>query len=254
MRLPQSRLRPPRSTPSVVVFLVPLSLLLLGAVTACNTSNGATRTKDGITAQTVVHDSVPASGTAGAAASALPDSFAQRIDQGRILGAPTAKVWMVMASDFQCPYCKQFHDQSFAELRRDYVDNGKIRIAFLNFPLRQHANAFPAAEAAMCASAQGKFWPMHDALFAAQARWELLREPGAVFDTLATSIGIDTTAFNACIAQKRPDAMILADEDRGERAGVKSTPTVIIGTRLLEGVRPTAAYRTTIDSALAAAK
>jgi protein-disulfide isomerase len=244
MRLPQSRLRPLRSTPSFFLFL-------LGVVTACNTSSGATRTRDGATAQSVVHDPVPAN---GATPATLPDSFAQRIDQGRILGAPTAKVWMVMASDFQCPYCKQFHDQSFAELRRDYVDNGKIRIAFLNFPLRQHANAFPAAQAAMCAAAQGKFWPMHDALFTAQVRWELLPEPGAVFDSLATSIGADAAAFKSCIDQKRPDAMILADEDRAERAGVKSTPTIIIGTEILAGVRPTASYRATLDSALAAAK
>ena len=226
-------------------FIPPFSVLAptVGAIAlaACNTSSGATRTQDGATARSVVQ-------------AAAPDSFVQRIDQARILGAPTAKVWMVMASDFQCPYCKQWHDASFATIRHDYVDNGKVRMAFLNFPLRQHANAFPAAEAAMCAGAQGKFWPMHDALFAAQQRWEILPEPRPVFDSLAASVGIDTTAMGACITAQRPDAMILADEDRAERAGVKSTPTIIIGTQVLAGAQPTAVYRHVLDSAIAAAK
>jgi protein-disulfide isomerase len=217
-------------------------VLALFAV-ACNTSDGATTTKGGITARAV------ASTTASPA-----DTFADKIDHARILGNPSAKVWMVMASDFQCPYCKQFHDQSFAALKHDYVDNGKVRIAFLNFPLQMHPNAFPAAEAAMCAGAQGKFWPMHDSLFTAQPRWESRTDAHPVFDSLATSIGIDTKAMDACIAGHLPDDMIRADVDRAERAGVQSTPTIIIGNTLIAGARPTAQFRQALDNALAATK
>lgn len=218
------------------------ALLSITVAPACNTSDGATTTKGGMTARTVVSTTdTPA------------DTFAQKIDQARILGNPSAKVWMVMASDFECPYCKQFHDQSFAALKRDYVDNGKVRMAFLNFPLQIHPNALPAAAAAMCAGAQGKFWPMHDSLFAAQPRWGALHNARPVFDTLATSIGIDAKAMDACVDAHRPDAMIQADIDRAEHAGVQSTPTIIIGNTLIAGARPTAQFRQALDDALAAA-
>jgi protein-disulfide isomerase len=92
-------------------------------------------------------------------------------DQARILGRPTAPVWVVEVSDFQCPYCKMWHDSTYETLKREYVNTGKVRLAYINFPLEKHRNAMPAAEAAMCAAAQGKFWEMHDALFDAQAKW-----------------------------------------------------------------------------------
>src|SRR5262244_3786261 len=158
-------------------------LSALIALIACNSSSGAT-THDGVTAATIV-----AARTAETPVTA--DSFAKRIDAARITGDSTAKVWMIMASDFQCPYCKQWHDESFAALRREYVNNGKVRLAYYNFPLNIHPNAVPAAEAAMCAGAQNKFWPMHDALFASQATWAPLKDPSPVFDSLGTKVGLD---------------------------------------------------------------
>ena len=86
-------------------------------------------------------------------------------DQGRILGAANAPLWVVIFSDFQCPYCKRWHDATDAVLRERYVKTGKVRLAFLNFPLRSHQHAQPAGEAAMCAAAQGKFWEFHDNFF-----------------------------------------------------------------------------------------
>src|SRR5665213_2320624 len=114
----------------------------------------------------------PVLGVAGgtANAQAAHDSTNDRADAGRILGSPNAKVWVVMASDFQCPYCKAWHDASFQKLVKDYVNTGRVRLAFLNMPLSIHPNALPAAEAAMCASVQNKFWPMQEALFATQAK------------------------------------------------------------------------------------
>ena len=236
------RMRPhPSLSSHALLSTLTICALVVVAATACNTSDGATTTKGGVTARNVAITAAPG------------DSFSQKIDQARIEGNPSAKVWMVMASDFQCPYCKQFHDQSFAALKHDYVDNGKVRIAFLNFPLEMHPNAFPAAQVAMCAGAQGKFWPMHDSLYTAQARWAPRPNPRPVFDSLATSIGIDTTAMAKCIASHLPDAMIQADIDRAEHAGVQSTPTIIIGDKLIAGARPTEQFRQALDAALAAA-
>jgi protein-disulfide isomerase len=220
-------------------------LTALVALIACTSSSEATTTYNGATAQAIVAARTADSRT-------VADSFTQRIDAARITGDSTAKVWMIMASDFQCPYCKQWHDESFATLRREYVDNGKVRLAFYNFPLAMHPNAVPAAEAAMCAGAQNKFWPMHDALFASQATWAPLKDPSPVFDSLGTKLGLDTKSFNACRASHATLPMIKADQDRAERAGVQSTPTIIIGNKLIAGAQPTDVFRRALDAALAA--
>jgi protein-disulfide isomerase len=217
-------------------------LSALIALIACNTSSGATATHDGATAGAIV----------AARAAAPADSLSQRIDAARITGDSTAKVWMIMVSDFQCPYCKEWHDESFAALRHEYVDNGKVRLAYYNFPLAIHPNAVPAAEAAMCAGAQGKFWPMHDALFASQATWAPLKDPAPVFDSLGSKVGLDAKSFNACRTTHATLAMIRADQDRAERAGVQSTPTIIIGNKLIAGAQPTDNFRHALNDALAA--
>ena len=93
-------------------------------------------------------------GTLGAPAPA--DSISDRADRGRILGDSTAAIWIIMASDFQCPFCKQWHDSTFGKLTQEYVRTGKVRLAYMNYPLPQHKNAMPAAEASMCAAVQGK--------------------------------------------------------------------------------------------------
>ena len=103
---------------------------------------------------------------------AQDSAITKAADKGRATGNPAAAIWLVEVSDFQCPWCKKFHDETFATVKKEYVDSGKIRLAYLNLPLSMHANAMPAAIAAMCASAQGKFWEMHDKLFDTQQTWE----------------------------------------------------------------------------------
>lgn len=156
-----------------------------------------------------------------------------------------------MVSDFQCPFCRQWHDEVFASLTRDYVATGKVRVAFLNFPLSGHQNALPAAEAAMCASVQGKFWEMHDAIFRAQAQWSPLSDPRPVFDSLATSVGVSLPAYRSCISSGATRPMIAADQQRASSAGVKATPTFFIGSEQIEGAVPLLQFRAALDKALA---
>lgn len=189
--------------------------------------------------------------TVGAAPVASGDTLSAQMDRGRIKGDSSAKVWLIMVSDFQCPYCKQWHDESFAALERDYVAGHRVRLAFVNYPLPIHANAWPAAEVAMCSAVQGKFWPIHDALFASQDRWISRRPPSAVLDSIAASVGVDTVALDKCVATHAAKPLIQADIDRSDRAGVRSTPTVIIGGKLVVGAQPTENYRKALDSALA---
>ena len=185
----------------------------------------------------------------------LTDSVSTAADRGRIRGSATAPIWLVEVSDFQCPYCKQWHDQSFATIDREFVQTGKVRLAYLNFPLSSiHKNARAASEAAMCASVQGKFWPLHESLFTTQTRWSALGNPMPVFDSLAVAAGANAATWRECMTSHATLPLIEADRDRSSRAGVQSTPTFFIGDRKLEGAYPVDSFRVAIEAAIAKAR
>lgn len=185
-------------------------------------------------------------------AGAATDSLAKVADASRILGSPAAKLWVIEVSDFQCPYCKQWHDDAYPMLIKDYVKTGKIRLAYVNFPLSMHQNARAAATAAMCAGAQDKFWPMHDALFASQSKWEAEQNPSATFESIAKSLGVDATSYRSCLSSPAIASLISGDQDRAQRGGVGSTPSFWVGSRMIEGAVPASAMRAAVDQALAA--
>ena len=217
-------------------------LAMLAAVLGCTPSEGA-RQAPGV-GETAA---APASDTA------VNDSVSHAVaDSARITGSPDAALWIVEISDFQCPYCRMWHDSTFDSLIESYVRTGKARFAYLNLPLPNHANAMPAAEAAMCAGLQGKFWEMHDAIFKAQQEWSGLANPWPVFTALATQRGVDPAAVRACADEDVLVPLIQADAARAVEAGVQSTPTFLIGNVMLSGAYPFEAMRQVIDSLLAA--
>jgi len=224
------------------------SLAILALALACAPANSSTQAAESST--TVRTD--PA--TLKPATAAPADSDGARADLARIQGSSTAPVWVIEVSDFQCPFCKQWHDETYSKLRDEFVKTGKIRLAYINFPLNQHANAWPAAETAMCAGAQGKFWEMHDALFVNQKKWEQLASPALFFDSLARASGINVPRWQQCVQSGKMKPWIQADYDRAQAAGAASTPTFIIGDRMLTGAQPIENLRGAIDSALAKAK
>ena len=188
---------------------------------------------------------------AAAGLSGLSDSISASADRGRIRGSATAPVWLVEISDFQCPFCKQWHDETFAKIDQEYVKTGKVRMAYLNFPLhRIHKNAQAAAEAAMCAGVQGKFWELHDALFDTQARWAESKTPILVFDSLARAAGVELKSWDKCMTTHATAKLIEADRDRSAKAGVESTPTFFVGDRALAGAYPIDTFRVVIEQAL----
>lgn len=187
-------------------------------------------------------------------AKAPPDSNITRADLARIQGSPTAPLWVIEVSDFQCPYCKQWHDETYNAFINQYVKTGKVRLAYVNFPLGIHAHAFPAAEAAMCAGVQNKFWPMHDSLFASQGRWESSADPQATFDSLARATGVDMTRWRDCVQSGKMKSLIQADHDRASQAGVGATPSFLIGDKLLAGAQPLSDMQRVVDSALVKAR
>ncbi len=174
------------------------------------------------------------------AARATPDdSLLGLADAARIQGSASAPIWVVEVSDFQCPFCKTWHDSVYDAFRREFVTPGTVRFAYINYPLPTHANAMPAAEAAMCAGVQGKFWEMHDGLFERQHDWAHVPNAVAIFDTVARSKGIDVAAMRQCIESGAIRALITADVDRAQETGVQGTPSFLIGGDvLLRGMQP----------------
>jgi protein-disulfide isomerase len=192
----------------------------------------------------------PAGGLSG-----LADSVSANADRARIRGSETAQVWLVEISDFQCPFCKQWHDETFSKIDQEYVKTGKVRMAYLNFPLsRIHKNAQVAAEAAMCAGVQGKFWELHSSLFQTQPRWAESKTPIIVFDSLARAAGVELKGWDRCMTSHATAKLIEADRDRSAKAGVESTPTFFVGDRALAGAYPVDTFRVAIDQALAKLK
>jgi protein-disulfide isomerase len=243
---------------------MPLSLLRTLSATmfviACARSDAAPRTKESTTpatpATSVASTATPAAAPGAPravetpAASAAPhDSTTDRADRGRILGDSAAPLWVIMASDFQCPFCKQWHDTEFQKIVNSYVKTGRVRLAYLNLPLSIHRHAIEAAEAAMCASVQNKFWQMHDALFATQHDWESLTDPSPKFESLAKATGVDMTAWGACMEKHSVLPLVQADRERVEAARVNSTPTFFVGDQVLPGAD--AKLAEAIDAALA---
>jgi protein-disulfide isomerase len=184
---------------------------------------------------------------------AATDSLTARADAARIQGSPTAPVWVIEVSDFQCPFCKTWHDSVYGALRKEFIVPGTVRLAYVNYPLPNHANAQPAAEAAMCAGAQGKFWQMHDGLFDAQAVWGPMPNAAPVFDSIARAKGVDVTEMRRCIGSGATRALIQADAERAQESGVQATPSFIIGGDVLvRGMEPIETFRRAIAQKLAA--
>jgi protein-disulfide isomerase len=180
-------------------------------------------------------------------------SLLARADDGRTAGREDAKVWLIEISDFQCPYCRQWHDSTYPAIKREYVDAGKIRMAYVNLPLNSHRHAMPAAEAAMCAAVQDKFWPVHDGIFDSQDEWHDDADPMPTFTGIAQRAGVDMTAWRACVQGHQTRPLIQADADRAMRSGIESTPSFIVGNQLVAGAYPVGVFRQVLDSALAVA-
>jgi protein-disulfide isomerase len=140
------------------------------------------------------------------------------------LGRATAPLTMIEFTDYQCPYCRRFQAEVWPKLKREYIDTGKVRYIARDLPLRIHAAATPAAEAAHCAGDQGKFWDMHAALLGGPADL-----PAGGIERRAHAIGLDTTRFDECLARNQYAAVIAAHEQEADAAGIDGTPGFVVG-------------------------
>lgn len=223
-------------------------LVIVVVLAACRPTDGGSR------------GSAPPGATSGAQArtttradSLRVDSLLQLADGGRIQGSTTAPVWLVEISDFQCPYCKQWHDQVYPAIKRDYIDRGIVRMAYVHLPLNIHPNAGPAAESSLCAAMQNRFWAVHHKLFDTQERWAAMQNPSAFFDSLAVASGVDEARYRECMASQVMRRVINGDVARAKASGVTSTPWFFVGNEPIGGLAPLDAYRQAIERARASA-
>lgn len=178
------------------------------------------------------------------------------VDEGHLplLGNKDAKVTVVEFSDFQCPFCEQLFTESLGQIKKDYVDTGKIKFAYRHYPLTDlHPNAQKAAEASECANEQGNFWDYHDQLFQNQADWEGLDSAGALekFVEYANTLGLNGESLRQCVTSGSMAANVKKDLDAGDKAGVDGTPATFINGMLISGAVPYEDIKAEIEKALA---
>lgn len=194
------------------------------------------------------------------------ESFADKsisIADAPTKGNASAKVTVVEVSDYHCPYCRRQNLQTMPQLMADYVNTGKVKYVFVDYPIAQlHPDAFLSHEAAACAGDQGKYWQMHDLLFTNSPARD-----AAQLTTQASMLGLDMKKFDACLNNGNGGthaAEIRASVLRMQQLGVGGTPLVLIGLTpapgspmkvigSVYGAMPYGDFKTALDSALAQA-
>ena len=175
-----------------------------------------------------------------------------------VLGSQDAPVTLVEFTDYQCPFCNKFHGNTYPQLKKDFIDTGKVRFISRDLPLSIHKQAFPAARAARCAGEQNKFWDMRNVL---SSNPKNLGE--AELGQYAGNLGLDAEQFQACLESGKHDAAIRRDEVDARSIGISGTPAFIVGRSprgaLFEGVhisgaQPYAVFAAKINKLLAGSR
>lgn len=203
--------------------------------------------------------SPPESGLSVPGSAAIPKNtggLAVSLKDAEQLGSTAAALVLIEFSDFQCPYCSRFARETFGSLKAEFIDTGRIRYAFMDFPLDMHKDAAGASEAAACAGVKGRFWDMRDRLF--QAQKALTRDDVLGY---AVDIGLERISFASCLNGEM-GPRVRRNIAEGRRLGVSVTPTFVLGyvqpdgsvrtAKLLRGSHPVQVFRDVINEMLKA--
>ena len=170
------------------------------------------------------------------------------------LGHASAPLTIVEFSDFECSYCRRFHEQVMPQLKRDYIDTGLVRFVHKDLPLPFHPHALPAAAAARCAGEQDRYWDLYSGLFDQQ---NCLNCKGIL--AIAAEEKLNITALKACMERESTLAAINANRSEASLHNISATPTFIIGPtrsngsldgQIIQGALPWATFQSTIETAL----
>jgi len=187
-----------------------------------------------------------------------PQIIKVSLDDDPFKGNENAPVTIVEFSDFQCPFCSRFYEQTLPSIMENYVDTGKVKFVYRDLPLDSiHPNARPVHIAAECADEQGKFWDYHDILFDKQVEWQRLSSSDlqSTLTQYASDLGLESASFEACL-----ESDVIADEVNKDtldaaRYGATGTPAFFIGNEKdgfvkLSGAQPYSAFQAVIDAQL----
>lgn len=167
-------------------------------------------------------------------------------DDDSVLGDEDAPVTIIEFSDYQCPFCAKFYTDSLQQIKKDYVETGKVKVIYRDFPLSFHPEATPSAIAAECAGEQGEYYAFHDGLFENQGRL------GAdLYAELAKDIGLDMSKFNTCLKDPKMAAEVQKDFKDGQASGVTGTPAFFVNGVKVSGAQPYSVFKQIIDAELA---
>jgi protein-disulfide isomerase len=167
---------------------------------------------------------------AGQAAPAPDDKVSFAFPAGGLSeGKADAPLVLVEYTDYQCPFCQQFHNSAYPQIKTNYIDSGKVRFVSRDFPLDFHENARRGAYAARCAAEQGKYWELRHAMIVNAS--QLQQDKIASY---AANVKMDVAKFQACVAADKYKAAIDKDIAEGMAAGVNGTPSFVLG-RVVDG-------------------
>ena len=175
------------------------------------------------------------------------------VDDPHVLGDANAKVTIIEFGDYQCPSCRMFWREVEPRLKKEYVDTGKVKLVFADFPIVQiHPEAMLAAMAVDCAGDQNKYWQYHDKVFREQddRGEDVIRFKALDLKKWAKAIGLETTSFNACIDSARYKDDVAKDKAAGDSVGIRGTPTFFINRRVIAGPQPYPVFKKVIDDEL----
>ncbi|MBI2146409.1 thioredoxin domain-containing protein [Candidatus Woesearchaeota archaeon] len=170
------------------------------------------------------------------------------VDNDPVLGDSRAPVTIIEFSDYQCPFCGKFVQETLPQLKQEYITAGKVKLVYRDFPLEIHPEAQPAALAAECAKEQNKYWEYHDQLFENQDSLS-----ASNYKKWAQELGLNSPQFNNCIDTKKYQQEVRKDQADGASYGVTGTPAFFINGRMISGAQPFEAFKAQIDRALATA-
>ncbi len=160
----------------------------------------------------------------------------QAPDEYRVLGSPEAPAELVIFSDFECPYCRNFALAAIPAIVAEFVHTGQLRLRYVFFPLAAvYKNSVAAAKAAHCAGQAGRFWDFHDYLFIRQPEWSGDAAADALWIEYAQNLGLDPQSFQACFLSDMAHAAVEADLRMALSAGVSGTPTIVVNGESLSG-------------------
>jgi protein-disulfide isomerase len=148
-----------------------------------------------------------------------------------MLGSKQAPLTIVEFTDYQCPFCQRFHATSFGDLKKNYIDTGKVRFYSRDLPLDFHSNAMRAAEAARCASEQGQFWTLRDVMVANPDKLDM---DSLVAD--AADLKMNVKTFRTCVESEKYKNAVQTDVMEAMKIGATGTPTFVIGKSTSDGV------------------